>query len=137
LAGRAVDAVGRAQEARAEDLLDLADLRPDAVGDVVGRARVEALARLDAQELLGLGLVDVEPDVLLELEALLLDEADRLAERASRQSIARSKSRRRPAKYSSSSRRASSSRAGASTMLGDSRSAIWSSTLSTPPFSSS
>ena len=74
-----VDPERRAQQALAEHLGDLADLRARLVGDVVRRARVKALACLDAQQLLRLALVGVEADVLLELEALLLDEADRIA----------------------------------------------------------
>src|SRR3954451_3125675 len=74
-----VEAVRRAQQALAEDLLDLADLRAAVVRDVVAGARVEALARLEAHELDALGLVRVEADVLLEVEARLLDEAHRLA----------------------------------------------------------
>ena len=49
------------------------------------------------------------------------------------QSSARSKSRRRPSKYSSSSRLTSSSRAGASRIRGESFRASSSTTASTPP----
>src|SRR4051812_13228658 len=71
-----VHAVRRAQEALAEDLLDLADLAARIVGHVVARARVEPLARLQPHELDVLRVVRVEADVLLELEPRLLDEAD-------------------------------------------------------------
>ena len=49
------------------------------------------------------------------------------------QSIGRSKSRRCPSKYSSSSRRTSSRRAGASSMRGESLAESQSSTASAPP----
>src|SRR5688500_11136177 len=71
-----MDLVGRAQQALPEHLLDLADLRAVGRGDVVAGTRVEALTRLDPQDLLALRLVREEADVLLELEARLLDERE-------------------------------------------------------------
>ena len=74
--GRRRDLVGGADQARPEHLLDLADLRPVGARDVVRGARVEPLAGLDPQQLDRLRLVREEPDVLLELEPRLLDEAE-------------------------------------------------------------
>src|SRR5215211_2656377 len=79
LAVCAEERVRRAQQARPEHLLDLADLDAVRLRHVVAGARVEALAGVDAQQLAALALVDVEADVLLERDALLLDEADALA----------------------------------------------------------
>ena len=73
-----VDLVGGAQQARAEDLLDLAELLAGRRRDVVAGGGIEALAGDDLPQLLALGVVGVEADVLLELEALLLDEGERL-----------------------------------------------------------
>ena len=49
---------------------------PSAKGDVVARSRVEPLPGEDPHDLLALGVIREEPDVLLELEPRLLDEAE-------------------------------------------------------------
>jgi hypothetical protein len=71
--------VGGAKQAFSEDLLDLADLVALRVRDVIPGTGVEALAGLDSHDLDSFGVVAVEANVFLELEALLLHEAERSA----------------------------------------------------------
>src|SRR6185503_669503 len=70
------DSVRRAKQRAPEHLLDLAELLAVGGGHVVGRGRVETLARLQADQLVRLRPVGEEADVLLELEPGLLDEAE-------------------------------------------------------------
>ena len=74
-----VEDVGRAQQGLRERFLDLPDLGAVGRRHVVPGPGVESLPGKDPEELLVLGLIREEADVLLELEALLLNEAEGFA----------------------------------------------------------
>ena len=74
-----LDVEGGPQQARAEVLAEEAERLVRLVEDVISGVEVHHLACLEAEDLLGAGLVGVEGDLLLERQPLLLSEPQRLS----------------------------------------------------------